>query len=189
MICMFKPFIVFEGLDGSGKSTQINLTYNWLKDIHHLPIQLAREPGSTYAGEKIRDILKTYKINAMSQFFLFSAARSLLLEQIKPLVHNQWILLDRYIYSTWAYQHASGNLSAKLLQVCEDALEVPKPDLVFLFTHRKRKHIDDWLEDLDHNLVLQGYYKQQKENWIIVPDLDIQDTFESIKNEISKRFM
>mgnify|MGYP001141642035 CR=1 FL=1 len=100
-------FIVFEGIDGSGKSTQIDLIVKKLiKDgIKHT---LLREPGTTKTSEKIRKILLDSKndISNLTETLLFLAARAQLVREIlEPnLKSNKFIICDRYCDSTLAYQ-------------------------------------------------------------------------------------
>ena len=100
-------FIVFEGIDGSGKSTQIDLIVKKLiKDgINHT---LLREPGTTKTSEKIREILLDSKndISNLTETLLFLAARAQLVREIlEPnLKSNKFIICDRYCDSTLAYQ-------------------------------------------------------------------------------------
>lgn len=98
-----KPFIVvFEGIDGSGKSTQANIIFRFLEE-NKKSVKLLQEPGSTKVGKIIRDTLKTNILNVKTQLFLFEASRTLMIEKhIKDF--EGIVLLDRYYYSTIAYQ-------------------------------------------------------------------------------------
>ncbi len=100
-------FITFEGIDGSGKSTQIEL----LKDMlikSGRKVKVLREPGSTGFSEKIRELLLSndFEIGAISELLLFNAARSHLIEyEILPaLANGEIVLCDRFYDSTTAYQ-------------------------------------------------------------------------------------
>ena len=100
-------FISFEGIDGSGKTTQIDRLSDWLesKDIEHT---ILREPGGTFLSERIRDLLLNINIdiNPNSETLLFMAARSQLIEEvIKPdLDSGKFVICDRFVDSTVAYQ-------------------------------------------------------------------------------------
>jgi dTMP kinase len=101
-------FISFEGLDGSGKTTQATLLADKLRAQNHV-VQFFREPGGTEISERIREILLDKKHLGMSQItelFLFSAARAQLVSQvIKPaLLDSTIVICDRYVDSTTAYQ-------------------------------------------------------------------------------------
>jgi len=101
-------FITFEGLDFSGKSTQVQLLQERLQREGHNVLVL-REPGGTIVGEKIRLILldaKNTQLTEASELFLFEASRSqLVAEVIRPaLAQGTVVLCDRYYDSTTAYQ-------------------------------------------------------------------------------------
>lgn len=183
-----KPFIVFEGLDGCGKTTQLDLISQWLheENIDHLKI---REPGSTPLGEQIRYLLKNYEMNPFAELLLFNAARTMLLEEIQKKIDHKWILCDRFNQSTWAYQHYGRSMPAEKLQACEQIIELTiKPDLVVFFEHRHRNNTEDRLETLSSSKILKGYKSLQNENWLLVPKDTIQNTFSFISNHIKQRF-
>ncbi len=101
-------FITFEGLDYSGKSTQVKLLSDTLTHLHYHVLVL-REPGGTDIGEKIRTILLDKSITGMgnvTELFLFSASRAQLVEEvIKPALEGGLVVLsDRYYDSLTAYQ-------------------------------------------------------------------------------------
>jgi dTMP kinase len=101
-------FISFEGLDGSGKTTQAQLLAEHLRQRHYTA-ELIREPGGTEISERIRDILLDRKhlgMNHIAELFLFSAARAQVVTQlIKPaLLDGTIVICDRYVDSTTAYQ-------------------------------------------------------------------------------------
>ncbi len=103
-----KRFISFEGIDYSGKSTQINLLQAYLEE-KGAQVYVLREPGGTSISEKIRAILldkKNNEMDNMAEIFLYSAARvQLTNEKIKPLLNKGYfVLADRFVDSTTAYQ-------------------------------------------------------------------------------------
>jgi len=103
------PFIVFEGLDHSGKSTLVKSVAGELKNKKNLDFVLTREPGGTPIGEKIRNILlKPYaeSISPETEVLLISASRRDHVEKviIPALERGQWIICDRFWASTFAYQ-------------------------------------------------------------------------------------
>lgn len=107
-------FISFEGIDFSGKSTQINLLKTFLEEKEQT-VHVLREPGGTEVSEKIRQILldkANSTLCAQAEIMLFSAARAQLLnEKIIPLLkQNAWVLADRFVDSTTAYQGYGRNL-------------------------------------------------------------------------------
>jgi dTMP kinase len=105
---MTSRLISFEGIDGSGKSTQINLLSNWLSE-KKIEFIIVREPGGTSISERIRDILldkKNLQLCSESESFLFLSARTqLVTEVIRPaLKSGKFVICDRFIDSTMAYQ-------------------------------------------------------------------------------------
>lgn len=101
-------FISFEGIDGSGKTTQIKLLESYLK-AQNLPVIVAREPGGTEVGESIRQILlhsKTSQLTPMSELLLYYASRQQNLHQklLPARKAGSWVLCDRYADASMAYQ-------------------------------------------------------------------------------------
>jgi dTMP kinase len=112
-------FITFEGIDLSGKSTQAQLLYRYLKQ-KKIKVLLVREPGGTEISEKIRHILLDRKNSGMlslTEFLLFSSARHQLTEEvIKPHLKKGYIVLcDRYFDSSTAYQGYGGKVDIKTI--------------------------------------------------------------------------
>ena len=129
-------FITFEGIDGSGKSTQIELLRDKLNSSNH-NVEVFREPGGTVISEKIRSILldPEFEIHPVTELLLFSAARSqLIAEKVQPLLkRGTVVILDRFYDSTIAYQ-GYGRRSVPLEQISElnaIASHQIKPDLTF----------------------------------------------------------
>lgn len=101
-------FISFEGLDGSGKTTQVQRLTSWLR-THQRDVLPIRDPGSTRIGDGVRTILHdrtNTNIDPKTELLLYAAARSqLIAEQIQPRLNNGTIVLcDRFADSTMAYQ-------------------------------------------------------------------------------------
>ncbi|MDP2984235.1 MAG: dTMP kinase [Candidatus Latescibacter sp.] len=112
--------ITFEGIDGSGKSTQALLLQKRL-ETHGYPVRLYREPGGTAIGEKIRSILLDNGHSDMfplTELFLYLAARAQITAQwIVPSLNDGFIvLMDRYIDSTIAYQGYARGLGIERLR-------------------------------------------------------------------------
>lgn len=99
--------ITFEGIDGSGKSTQATLLADRLKKLN-MEVLLVREPGGTELSERVRTILldTEVQINSMAELLLFSAARSQLVDEVivPALRRNATVICDRFTDSTLAYQ-------------------------------------------------------------------------------------
>lgn len=166
-------FISFEGLDGSGKTTQINLLAEYFTR-EKIEFLLVREPGSSLIGEKVRDILKDNKNNLMSfksELFLFMAARAQLMsEKIIPALNNKILVIcDRFIDSSVVYQGIARNLGEEIVSIMNDfATDNIKPDLTFFLdvpakiaVERRNLNLDRFeLEGLSfYNKIYDGYKK------------------------------
>ena len=120
MLMMPGRFITIEGGEGSGKSTLIKGLVDALKE-RDIPCLATREPGGTVGGEEIRNLLvcgSGARWDAMSEaLLLFAARRDLLMKVIAPQrARGRWILSDRFIDSTVAYQGYGGGLSVTWIQ-------------------------------------------------------------------------
>ena len=132
-------FLVFDGPDGSGKSTQFRRLVD-LVEGHGTRVCEVREPGGTFIGEQIRRLLLDpsvkEEVDLRCEMLLFMASRAQLLAQkIRPaLARGELVLADRFISSTLAYQGAAGGLPiADILRVGQVALQATWPDLVVVF--------------------------------------------------------
>lgn len=114
-------FISFEGIDGSGKSTQLTMLRDVLEARGHEVITI-REPGATLLSESIREILLSNKqtITSTAELLLFSSARTQLVEMIiePALQQGKFILCDRYVDSTTAYQGYGRQLNMENVRSC-----------------------------------------------------------------------
>lgn len=131
-------FFVFDGIDGAGKSTQIELFTQWLRDRNQDVVNCA-DPGSTALGNRMREILlgKTkFPIHVRSEMLMFSVARTQLVEEIiRPALESgKTVVCDRYFLSTLVYQGHAGKLSIDDIRaVTRVAVDGVLPDLTFLF--------------------------------------------------------
>ena len=131
-------FIVFDGPDGSGKSTQFRRFAEFCRE-HSLPVCEVREPGGTSIGEQIRKILLDPANTDMSlrcEMLLYMASRAqLIVQTIEPaLTRGDLVLADRFISSTLAYQGAASGLPIDdIMKVGEVAIGDRWPDLVVIF--------------------------------------------------------
>ncbi len=130
-------FIVLDGLDGSGKSTQLDMLEQSINKAGGQAIRV-REPGGTTIGEHIREVLLSSKGEGMdirAEMLLYMASRAQLVQdRIKPaLVAEQTVLSDRFLSSTLAYQGAAGGLPVEaILEVGKVALDGVWPDLTII---------------------------------------------------------
>jgi dTMP kinase len=133
-------FITFEGTEGCGKSTQIELLARQLRGIGHR-VRTLREPGGTPIGEEIRHTLKHSKDNhamtAEAELLLMNASRAQLVREIiRPMLDaGEIVLCDRFYDSTTAYQGYGRQLDLKMVKaVINVAVGETRPDLTLLLT-------------------------------------------------------
>jgi len=130
-------FIVLDGPDGCGKTTQAKLLAQWLNE-QGVPTETFRDPGDTAIGEKIRQILLNPEHIAMStaaEVLLYMAARAQLWEEkIAPaLTQKKCVILDRWLSSTCAYQGYAGGFGInEVIKLATDSLKMPWPDLTIV---------------------------------------------------------
>jgi dTMP kinase len=128
-------FVTFEGLDGSGKSTQAELLRAYLESEER-DVEATREPGGTELGERIRDLLLGgTKISPWAEAALFAAARAeLVSEVIAPaLERGADVICDRFLDSSLAYQGIARGLGVdRVLALNLDAIRGLLPDVTFL---------------------------------------------------------
>ena len=129
-------FIVLDGPDGCGKSTQEQLLVRWLGE-QGVAAASFRDPGATVIGEKIREILLSPAHQAMTtatEVLLYMAARAQLwAEQIAPALQDKCVVLDRWLSSTCAYQGFAGGFGMeKVVAIAGDSLERVWPDLTII---------------------------------------------------------
>jgi len=179
-----KPLIVFEGIEGSGKTTLIDFISRYFKRKKIKFIKL-REPGGSKNSELIRKLIlnKKNKFNPLTDLLLYLAARN---ENIENIIKNNYkkkiILLDRFIDSTIAYQHYGMGLSNSLIKTINKVL-LGKivPDFVFInivnkknlknrLKLRKNKNRYDNFNFSFYKKVQSGFLKlsKNKKNYIII---------------------
>ncbi len=131
-------FIVFDGPDGSGKSTQFARFAEWCR-TGGVDVVEVREPGGTAIGEQIRTVLLSpanSEMDLFSEMLLYMASRAqLLAERIRPaLAKGQFVLADRFVSSTLAYQGAGGGMTREaIMAVAAIAVGETWPDLTVIF--------------------------------------------------------
>ena len=129
------PLIIFEGVEGTGKTTHINYVANYLSKIKKKFIKI-REPGGSSNSEKIRKLLLDSKsnFNNKTDLLLYLAARSENIEKIISKYYKKRIIIvDRFIYSTLAYQHYGMGINKTLINnINSFLLDGIKPDFTFI---------------------------------------------------------
>jgi dTMP kinase len=130
-------FITFEGIDGSGKTTQLRLLQNFLKEAG-CEVLLTREPGGTPVGNRLRAALldAQEEVDPLTELLVFAADRAQHVRRVlRPALEaGQVVFSDRYADATTAYQGAGRGFSPELIaEIIELATEGLKPDLTVLF--------------------------------------------------------
>ncbi len=127
--------ITFEGIDGAGKSSQIELTQNFLKTINKKTI-VTREPGGTSFGEKLRSLIldSDHLLSETEVLLMFAARLEHLHKVVFPALNDgTMVLCDRFTDSTYAYQGGNG-VGFNKIKTMEDWVHLNfKPDLTFYF--------------------------------------------------------
>ena len=194
-------FCSFEGIDGTGKSTQAKLLKRYL-DENDIPNILTREPGGSYLAEKIRNIIIAEEMDELTEFFLFWAARrDHILNTIKPnLDKGNVVLCDRFSDSTEVYQ---SNVDTNLLGCAKwQTLYVGKekflPDITFLLDIpvdkcMERLRLRGNLNRLDHNPI--EFYEKARKHFLQLASyqyrfkiIDADKSEDEIHEEIKRIF-
>lgn len=194
-------FITFEGIDGCGKSTQLNLLAEYLKE-KGLEVIITREPGAVGLGEKLREILLNYdgEVSSNCEAFLFLADRAQHIDTlVKPAIEaGKIVLCDRHTDSTIAYQGYGRGVDLEQIKMLNKlATSGLKPDLTFVFdidmeTSQERVGKNkDRMESAGlefHKKVRQGYLEIAKQEPVRVKVLSGQDSIENIFEEVKEIF-
>ena len=166
-------FIVFEGIEGSGKSYQSRKLYTAIKKIG-LPVILTREPGGTKSAEKIREIiLKDYfhpdfkeKFDKYTDTLLYLAARNEHIQnKIKPAISKKKIVIcDRFIDSTFAYQVYGKGVNKNFVDLVHKyILGKIKPDMTFIL----KLNISKALQRLKKRATKKNRYDKFSKNFYV----------------------
>jgi dTMP kinase len=197
-------FICFEGVEGSGKSTQAKLLYKFIKKKITKKVILTREPGGTLFSEKIRNLMldKKTNISPLTEFFLLMAARN---EHITSKINfylkkNFIIICDRFFYSTLAYQHYLEGMDKKFIfSIQKKIFNKVHPDITFLIDlnkkeskvrinkREKKTNRFDKLSSYHFNKIRNGFIKISKmyKNKIVL--INGSKSLNEIRNEINTK--
>ncbi|MDC0951297.1 dTMP kinase [Candidatus Pelagibacter sp.] len=198
-----KPIIVFEGIEGSGKSHHISVVSKYLtkKKISHIKI---REPGGNPNSEKIRKLILNNKsnFNQNTDLLLYIAARSENIDLIKKSYNKKIILIDRFTDSTIAYQHFGMGVDINLIETLNKYLLknikvnftflniVNKKNLQKRLKQRKSLNRYDKFKMSFYNKVQNGFLKlskrQKNKYQLINSNLEIHKNEKLILNRIDK---
>ena len=202
-------FIVFEGIDGSGKTTQINQLYKWLIGTDLIPennkLVITREPGGTKLGKSIRSLLldtsREKSPDSITELLLYAADRSQHVNEIiRPtLDKGGWVISDRFCGSTLAYQGYGRKLDINLIKDLEAiATQGIAPDITFLLDipieesiRRRMNRKDDRIEkegrEFLSNVSLGFQALSEDSNWKKISAINSEEKIISeIKSEIKK---
>tara|TARA_B100001989_G_scaffold206224_1_gene154952 strand:- start:127 stop:771 length:645 start_codon:yes stop_codon:yes gene_type:complete len=204
-------FIVLEGIDGCGKTTQINELSKWLPKSglidKNATLIKTREPGGSILGREIRDmILNTNKSNSpsiLTELLLYSADRAEHISKIiiPALQNGDWIISDRFSGSTLAYQGYGREISIDIIKKLENIVcQNIKPDLTFFLEispeesiRRRRNKVADriesegfeFLEKVNHGFKLIAL----ENNWeIIKASEDLNSISHQIQTSLINKF-
>ena len=172
-----KPIIVFEGIEGSGKTFHIRNVLNYLKR-RNKPFVKIREPGGCINSEKIRKLIlnKKSNFNKNTDLLLYLAARSENIDLIKKNIGKKIILIDRFIDSTIAYQHYGMGIDLNLINSINKHLLkdininftflnfVNKKNMFLRLSKRKQLNRYDKFNYTFYTKVQNGYIKIGKKN-------------------------
>ena len=198
-----KPIIVFEGIEGSGKSHHISIVSKYLikKKISHIKI---REPGGNPNSEKIRKLILNNKsnFNKNTDLLLYMAARSENMNIIKKSFNKKIILIDRFTDSTIAYQHYGMGVDINLIETLNKYLlkdirvsftflnTVNKQNLQKRLKQRQSLNRYDKFKMSFYNKVQKGFLnlskKQKNKYQLINSNLDINNNEKLILNKIDR---
>jgi len=193
-------FITFEGIDGCGKTTQLERAFDYLT-ASGLTVYKLREPGSTRVAEKIREILlgKENPLSDITELLLYEAARSDIVEkEIKPLLKDGHIVLcDRFYDSTTAYQGYGRGLDIEMVRKLHRvAVGDLTPDLTLLFdldlktALTRRSQNPDRLESQPEAFferVRQGFLAIARDESDRVKVIDASRSVEAIFEEVKEQ--
>jgi len=198
-----KPVIVFEGIEGSGKSHHINVVSKYFKK-NKIPFLKLREPGGSINSEKIRKIIlnKKSNFNRNTDLLLYLASRSENINLLKSAYKKKIILIDRFVDSTVAYQHYGLGVNFNLIKkINEHILSNFKINFTFLnIVNRKnmlkrlksRNSLNryDKFNKKFYDNVQNGFIKLSKRNkknyQIVDSNLDIKKNENLIIDKIKK---
>ena len=199
-------FIALDGIDGSGKSSQIGPLVTWLES-RGCRVTTCRDPGSTPTGDAIRAILldrHDLHLAATAEMFLYMAARAQLVEEvIRPaLDRGEWVVADRYLLANIVYQGHAGGLDPELIRnVGGVATGGLMPELILLLDVDiavSAARLDRPLDKLENRG--DGYRRRLRAGYLaeaaqqpdvihmIAADASVDDVAARIRTAVSHRF-
>lgn len=189
-------FIVFEGIDGAGKSSHIPRLAKMAED-YGMEVVLTREPGGTPLGEQLRAIVLHEEMDVETELLLMFAARNEHVERvIKPaLERGALVLCDRFVGSSYAFQGGGRGLCLDRIKTLHDWAGIPKPDVTFLFDlptetakDRMQERVLDKFESESRAFsehVRNAYLSMIDESFVVI---DSSKTYEEVVRNVDARF-
>ena len=193
-------FITLEGIEGSGKSTSLKTIKNFLKDLK-IEFILTKEPGVGPLGKNLRKILldKESEISREVELLLMMADRKNHIDQLvlPNLQKGIWVISDRYLDSTYAYQGGGRQLSISKIDDLTELLNLPKPDVTLLFDltpetalerAAKRSELDRFeSEPIEfHRRIRDSYLLRAKEEPERFRIIDAAKDIENVQDQLVK---
>ena len=196
-------FITLEGIEGSGKSTNLSFIKQILDD-NQINYIVTREPGGGPLGPNLREILldKSTVISPTVEMLLMMADRKDHVDNVinLNLKKGNWVISDRYLDSTIAYQGGGRQLDVNLITFLSAELDLPTPDLTLLFDlpvnealerAKKRSELDRFESESEdfHNRIKDSYLEQASKNdrfKIVNSSKEIESVAEQVKNYVNE---
>jgi dTMP kinase len=191
-------FFSIDGVDGVGKSTQMELFCQWLRD-QGLEVVACRDPGSTELGEALREIVlqgHALTIHRRSEMLLYMAARSQLVEQvIRPALEaGHTVVSDRYLLANVVYQGYGGGLDVdQVWQVGRIATAGVSPDLTFVLdmdVHAANRRLDREPDRMEmqgmdfRQRVRDGYLTEARRHQVRIEVIDAGQDVDAVQAAI-----
>ncbi|RJQ13851.1 dTMP kinase [Candidatus Parcubacteria bacterium] len=197
---MTKKFIVFEGISGSGKSTQVKMLAQWF-ETEKIPFVQTHEPTKGELGEKIRELaftpdLKGETVERVQMLYILDRKDDIEKNITLALKAGKVVIADRYFLSTLAYGEAFGVSWHRLLDAHKMLLgnEFPQPDITFIldidpmiaFERSKQKEAPtDYFETLERMRKIREAYLKAGKHFKDIHILDASQKPESIHKQVS----
>ena len=196
-------FITLEGIEGSGKSTNLSIIKQILDD-NQINYIVTREPGGGPLGPSLREILldKSTVISPTVEMLLMMADRKDHVDNVinLNLKKGNWVISDRYLDSTIAYQGGGRQLDVNLINFLSAELDLPTPDLTLLFDlpvnealerAKERSELDRFESEPEdfHNRIRDSYLEQASKNdrfKIVNSSKEKESVSEQVKNYVNK---
>jgi dTMP kinase len=191
-------FFSIDGVDGVGKSTQMERFCQWLRDLGH-EVVTCRDPGSTELGEALRKIVlegHSLTIHRRSEMLIYMAARSQLVEQvIRPALNaGQTVVSDRYLLANVVYQGYAGGLDVEQVwEVGQIATAGLAPDLTFVLDMDVQEASGRLTRELDRmemqgmefrQRVRDGYLREAERQIVRIEIVDASQDIDSVQTAI-----